>query len=78
MAILILAISDSITKLNVRQLTCIMSIRQGTYTQYCPDRQTKCSLICFALKFAKCTECTEHINNTSLHSHFNVTMVMSL
>ena len=33
----------------------VMSTRQGIYTQYCPDRQTKCPSICFWLQFAKLT-----------------------
>ena len=36
-----LVISNSIAKLNICQLTCTMSIRQGIYTQYRSDCQTK-------------------------------------
>ena len=46
-------ISDSIAKLNICQFPCIMSIRQEICTQYCPNCQTKCLSICFALQFAK-------------------------
>ena len=47
-----LMISDSIATLNVRQLKCIMSIRQGIYTQHCLIHQTKCLSICLAFQFA--------------------------
>ena len=46
-------IQSATAKLNVCQLTCIMSISQGIYIQYHLDRQTKCSSICFALQLAK-------------------------
>ena len=39
------------------QLMCIMSTRQGLYTQYCPDRQTEYPSICFWLQFSKLNFC---------------------
>ena len=33
--------------------SCVLWVLDAIYTQYCPDRQTKCSSICLALQFAK-------------------------